>query len=75
MEYTTLTAEAREAQVLEPNQSQSLYEICQQLVDGRAERGKQYDLAGLLVVLVLPKLARQLRRFSSHPDEALAWVL
>jgi hypothetical protein len=31
MEYTTLTAEVREAQVLEPNQSQSLYEICQQV--------------------------------------------
>lgn len=57
MEYTTLTAEVRDAQVLEPNQSQSLYEICQQVVDGRAARGKQYDLAGLLVVLVLAKLA------------------
>src|SRR5438045_1811579 len=35
----------------------SLYEVCQQLVDGRCARGKRYDLAGLLVVLVLAKLA------------------
>jgi hypothetical protein len=36
---------------------QSLYEVCQQVVDGRCARGKRYDLAGLLVVLVLAKLA------------------
>ena len=36
---------------------QSLYEVCEQVVDGRCARGKQYDLAGLLVVLVLAKLA------------------
>src|SRR5947209_18332434 len=35
----------------------SLYEVCQQLVDGRCARGKRYDLAGLLVVLMLAKLA------------------
>lgn len=57
MEYSTLTPEVREPQVLEPKQSHSLYEICQQVVDGRAARGKQYDLAGLLVVLVMAKLA------------------
>jgi DDE_Tnp_1-associated len=36
---------------------QSLYEVCQQVVDGRKARGKRSDLAGLLVVLVLAKLA------------------
>ena len=57
MEYTALTPEARESQALTSNQSHSLYEICQQVVDRRAARGKQYDLAGLLVVLVMAKLA------------------
>lgn len=36
---------------------QSLYGICQQLVEGPAARGKRYDLAGSLVVLVLAKRA------------------
>ena len=36
---------------------QSLYDVCQQVVDGREARGKRYELAGLLVVLVLAKLA------------------
>jgi predicted transposase YbfD/YdcC len=36
---------------------QSLYEVCQQVTDGRKARGKRYELAGLLVVLVLAKLA------------------
>jgi predicted transposase YbfD/YdcC len=36
---------------------QSLYEVCEQVVDGREARGKRYELAGLLVVLVLAKLA------------------
>ncbi len=35
----------------------SLYEVCQQVVDGRRARGKRYELASLLVVLVLAKLA------------------
>lgn len=47
MEYTTLTSE----------QTQSLSEVCQQIVDGRAARGKPYELAGVLIVLVLAKLA------------------
>jgi hypothetical protein len=36
---------------------QSLYQVCQEVVDGRRARGKRYELAGLLVVLVLAKLA------------------
>jgi len=31
---------------------QSLYEVCQEVTDGRCARGKRYELAGLLVVLV-----------------------
>ncbi len=57
MDYTTLTPEGIEAQTLTPAQTQSLYEVCRQIVDGRAARGKQYELAGLLIVLVLAKLA------------------
>lgn len=57
MEYTTLLAEVKEAQEPAQKQGQSLYGICQHLVDGRAARGKRYDLAGILVVLVLAKLA------------------
>jgi hypothetical protein len=29
----------------------------------------------LMDVHQVPNVARQLRRFTSHPDEALAWVL
>ena len=57
MDYTTLVAESKE----DPKQSvkgmQSLYEVCQEVADGRCARGKRYELAGLLVVLVLAKLA------------------
>lgn len=35
----------------------SFYAVCEQLVDGRKARGKRYDLAGVLVVMVLAKLA------------------
>ena len=57
MDYTTLLPEVKEAQEPTQTQVQSLYDLCQQLVDGRAARGKRYDLAGILVVLVLAKLA------------------
>src|SRR5258708_39028767 len=57
MDSTTLVAQSKE----DPKQSvkgmQSLYEVCQEVVDGRCARGKRYELAGLLVVLVLAKLA------------------
>jgi hypothetical protein len=57
MDYTTLLPEVKESQKPVQKQGQSLYGICHQLVDGRAARGKRYDLAGLLAVLVLAKLA------------------
>lgn len=57
MDSTTLFAESKEDQEQGAKGMQSLYEVCQQVVDGREARGKRYDLAGLLVVLVLAKLA------------------
>lgn len=57
MDYTTLFPESQEGQEQPAKGMQSLYEVCQQVVDGRKARGKRYDLAGLLVVLVLAKLA------------------
>lgn len=57
MDYTTLTMEGSGPQGLSQEQTRSLYEMCQQIGDQRAARGKQYDLAGLLMVLVLAKLA------------------
>jgi hypothetical protein len=57
MDDTTLEAESKAGQEQPPKQMQSLYEVCQQVVDGREARGKRYELAGLLVVLVLAKLA------------------
>ncbi len=57
MDYTTLVPESKEGQNQLPKGMQSLYEVCQEVVDGRKARGKRYDVAGLLVVLVLAKLA------------------
>jgi predicted transposase YbfD/YdcC len=57
MDYTTFCAESKQDQEQVTKRLHSLYEVCQQLVDGRCARGKRYDLAGLLVVLVLAKLA------------------
>ncbi len=57
MDYTTLIAESQEGQEPPAKRMQSLYEVCKQVVDGREARGKRYDLAGLLVVLILAKLA------------------
>lgn len=57
MEYITLTLEKTDAQFLSQEQTHSLYEICKRIEDKRAARGKQYELAGLLMVLVLAKLA------------------
>lgn len=57
MDYTTLVAESKEGPEQRAKGMQSLYEVCQQVVDGRCARGKRYELAGLLVVLVLAKLA------------------
>ncbi|MFL5691298.1 MAG: transposase family protein [Ktedonobacteraceae bacterium] len=57
MDYTTLLAESKTEELLPPKQGQSLYSVCQQLVDGRKARGRRYDLAGVLMVVVLAKLA------------------
>jgi DDE_Tnp_1-associated len=57
MDYTPLLSEVKESQEQGQKRLPSLYAICQQLVDGRAARGKRYDLAGLLMVLVMAKLA------------------
>lgn len=38
-------------------QLHTLYEVCQQVADGRKARGKRYEMAGLLAILVLAKLA------------------
>ena len=51
MDYTTLFPESQEGQEQPAKRMHSLYEVCQQVVDGRKARGKRYDLAGLLVVL------------------------
>jgi hypothetical protein len=57
MDYTTLFPEKREAKEGLEKSVISLYEVCQQVLSGRAARGKRYELAALLVVLVLAKLA------------------
>jgi hypothetical protein len=57
VDYTTRGAERKTGQEQSSKQLQTLYEVCQQVGDGRGARGKRYELAGLLVVLVLAKLA------------------
>lgn len=57
MDYTTLFPEQRESKAGSQKPATALYEVCQQVLDGRAARGKRYELAALLVVLVLAKLA------------------
>src|SRR6266581_6859719 len=57
MDYTTLLEENKGKQVCSSKQVQSLYEVCRHLEDGRKARGRQYDLAGVLVVVILAKLA------------------
>ncbi len=57
MEYTTLMPEIREVKEEAEQPTLSLYQVCQQIVDKRAARGKRYELAALLVLLVLAKLA------------------
>jgi hypothetical protein len=56
MDYTTLFEESKREEPPSPVQMSSLYQACQQLVDGRKARGKRYDLAGVLLVLVWAKL-------------------
>ena len=57
MDYPTLFSEIQESSAQTSKRAPALYEVCQRLVDGRRARGKRYDLAGLVVILVLAKLA------------------
>lgn len=57
MDYTTLCVQSKAGQEQAVQRMQSLYQVCQQVSDGRKARGKQYELAGVLVVLALAKLA------------------
>lgn len=56
MDYTALLKESK-AEVPTANHLPSLYQVCQHLADGRKARGKRYDLAGILLILVWAKLA------------------
>src|SRR5262249_12064704 len=56
MDYPALLKESK-TEVPAPRQFLSLYQVCQQLTDGRKARGKRYDLAGVLLILVWAKLA------------------
>jgi hypothetical protein len=58
MDSTTLIPEIREVKEGAHKFTTSLYELRQHEVDGRAARGKRYELAALLVLLMLAKLAR-----------------
>ena len=58
MDYTTFIEEGTQEQLLNKEQVTSLFELCQGIEDKRAARGKQYDLAGLLIVLILARIGR-----------------
>lgn len=57
MDSTGLLEESKTEEVPSSRQLPSLDLVCQQLTDGRKARGKRYDLAGILCVLVWAKLA------------------
>ena len=57
MDYTTLPLDSHDQHQSVPKQMQSLYEVFKQVKDGRAARGKQYELAALVVLLLTAKLA------------------
>lgn len=57
MDYSTLHYTTPTDQEPDRMNLHTLYEVCRQIVDGRSARGKRYDLAGLLVLVVLAKLA------------------
>ena len=84
MDYTMLFSEIQEGRAPLYKRTSSLYEVCQRLVDGRRARGKRYNLAGLVVVLVLATLAgmqsllggsRMGSRSASPPVREIASVL
>ena len=57
MDYTTFPIPTDEATKLEPDTVASLYKAFQQLTDVRRGQGKRYELALILSLLVLAKLA------------------
>jgi predicted transposase YbfD/YdcC len=57
MDYTTLPIPTDKEKSLEPGAVASLYKALQQLSDARRDQGKRYELALLLCLLVLAKLA------------------
>jgi DDE_Tnp_1-associated len=57
MDYTTLPIPSDAGTSLEPGAVASLYQAFQQLTDVRRGQGKRYELALILCLLVLAKLA------------------
>ena len=57
MDYTTLPIPADEGRSLDPVAVASLYEAMHQLSDARRGQGKRYELALILCLLILAKLA------------------
>lgn len=57
MDYTTLLEESKMEDAFSPRHIPSLYGVCHRITDGRKARGKRYDLAGILLVVVWAKLA------------------
>jgi hypothetical protein len=59
MDYTTLRIPTDVGMVADPSAVRSLYEALHQLSDARRGQGKRYELALILCLLVLAKLAGQ----------------
>src|SRR5579859_1617104 len=59
MDYTTLPVPPDEGKILEPGAMTSLYAALQPLSDARRSQGKRYELALILCLLVLAKMAGQ----------------
>ena len=57
MDYSTVLAESKKEDMPAARQMPSLYVACQLLEDGRKARGKRYDLAGVLMIVILAKLS------------------
>ncbi len=57
MDYITFPIPSDEGKSLEPGAVASLYEALQQLSDVRRDQGKRYELALILCLLVLAKMA------------------
>ena len=74
MEYTTLIPEIKEPKEEEEALTTSLYQALQQIEDGRAARGKQYELAALPLLLVLAKLAGMKSLLGASPTSKNAYV-